>query len=285
MFLLILALSGRLAFPQFTNPTPAVVPLGRVDAQGLVEVCNGAPVSPSHVVTLYSFADCATPFVITEGGRLLPDSTLFFRDLGLAMLVFDGEPFRRWNDPTLEATGTGQVILVAGYRSDGITLLQAHATDLRNDGSIVLSVAPAPGLMGAGAYNSSGSLIGIITGTITDASGNERLALLPTQLWSVWSSNIVNGVLPSGTPFGVSAIAYTLGEIDEETPSGVMIIDVCQGSRAQCCGLQKGDVVTSAGGVRVYHPESLRGMINAGDDVDLTVYRSGSTLSLTIAGE
>lgn len=285
MLLLLLALSGRTFIPEIPSAAPSVVALGRVDSTGLVEVCNGAPVSPSHAVTLFSFASGPMPFVITDEGRLLPDSAILFRDLGLAMLVFDGQPFSRWNDPRLEAPETGEVVFVAGYRSDGVTFLQTRTTDTRNDGTAILSMGPTPGLMGAAAYDASGRMLGIVTGTVPDQEGNERLALLPSQLWCVWSSSLVNGVRGSGSPFGVSALAYTLGEMDDETPSGVLIVDVCEGSRAEGCGLRSGDLVTDAGGIRVYHPESLRGIINTGQQVELSVYRAGSTLRLEVTGE
>jgi hypothetical protein len=285
MLLFLLVLSARTFIPGLPSATPSVIALGRVDQMGLVEVCNGAPVSPSHAVTLYSFASGTMPFVITDDGRLLPDSTILFRDLGLAMLVFDGEPFSRWNDPRLEAPLSGEAVFIAGYRSDGITFLQTRTTNTRNDGSVVLSMGPAPGLMGAAAYDASGRLLGIITGTIPDQTGNDRLALLPSQLWSVWSSSLVNGVSGSGSPFGVSALAYTLGEMDDETPSGVLIVDVCEGSRAENCGLRSGDIVTEAGGNRVYHPESLRGMVNSGETVELSVYRAGMTVSLAVPAD
>jgi hypothetical protein len=282
MFLLFLVLAGRLTMGPITDPMPAVVSLGRLDSSGLVEVCNGTPVSESHVVTLFGFASSSSPFAITPEGRLIPDSTIFFRDLGLAMMVFEGTPFRRWNDPQLEPPLAGETIFVAGYRSDGITLIQAHAMEFRNDGTVVLSVPPAPGLMGAAAYNGSGKLVGIITGTLSDSSGNTRLALLPSQLWGVWSGNLVAGVNPSGTPFGVSAIAYAMGDIDDETPSGVLIIDVCQNSRAQACGLVRGDLVLTAGGIRIYHPETLRGIIQTEENIEISVYRDGTTLSLLV---
>jgi hypothetical protein len=285
MLLLLLVLSARAFIPGLPNAAPSVIALGREDSMGLVEVCNGAPVSPSHAVTLFSFANGSTPFVITDDGRLLPDTAILFRDLGLAMLVFDGEPFSRWNDPRLEAPQSGEAVFIAGYRSDGITFLQTRTADTRNDGSVVLSMGPAPGLMGAAAYDASGRLLGIITGTIPDQTGNDRLALLPSQLWNVWSSSLVNGTSGSGSPFGVSALAYTLGEMDDETPSGVLIVDVCEGSRAEHCGLRSGDVVTNAGGTRVYHPESLRGIINTGEMVELAVFRSGRTVTLAIPPE
>jgi len=285
MLLLLLVLSGRTFIPEMPDAAPSVIALGRLDSMGLVEVCNGAPVSPSHAVTLFSFASGAMPFVITDEGRLLPDSAILFRDLGLAMLVFDGEPFSRWNDPRLDAPVSGEAVFIAGYRSAGITFLQTRTTDTRNDGSVVLSMGPAPGLMGAAAYDASGRLLGIVTGTIPDGDGNDRLALLPSQLWSVWSSSLVNGVRGSGSPFGVSALAYTLGEMDDETPSGVLIVDVCEGSRAEGCGLRSGDLVIDAGGTRVYHPESLRGIINTGEAVALSVYRAGNTVRIQVPGE
>jgi S1-C subfamily serine protease len=282
MFLLTLLLAGRLTLPQLAGSGPAVVPLGRLDSSGQVEVCNGAPVSGAHVVTLYSFVNDASPFAITSDGRLLPDSVVLFRDLGLAMLIFPGTPFERWNELGMESPGSGDPVLVAGYRSTGITVIQTRAADVLEDGTVVLSVAPSAGLMGAPAYDHDGELAGIVTGTLPDAQGNPRLALLPAQLWGVWSGNIVNGLRSPSVPFGVSAMAYTMGDADDETPSGVLIIDVCSGSRAEACGLRQGDLVTDAGGMRVYHPESLRGIIQSGAEVELTVYRGGCTVNLTI---
>lgn len=282
MILLLLILAGRFSMVQTSGSVPAVVSLGRIDSSGLVEVCNGTPVSASHVVTLFAFANGSSPFAITPAGRIFPDTAVFFRDLGLAMLVFEGTPFPRWNSPVLDPPSIDGTVFVAGYRSDGITLLQAHPTEFRNDGAVVLSVPPAPGLMGAAAYDGSGRLVGIITGTLCDGAGNQRLALLPSQLWSVWSTNLVDGVAASGTPFGVSAIAYTMGDADDDTPSGILIIDVCRGSRAQACGLQKGDLIMNAGGVRVYHPETLRGLIQTEENLEITVYRRGETVSLLL---
>lgn len=280
MTLLLLALLGRL--PLGNVQAPAVVSLGRLDPAGLVEVCNGTPVSSSHLVTLYGFAHASSPFAITPAGRILPDTAVFLRDLGLAMLVFEGTPFSSWSDPLMIPPDAGEAVFIAGFRADGITLLQARVQEFMHDGCVVLSVPPAPGLMGAAAYNARGDLVGIVTGTLNDSLGQTRMALLPSHLWGVWSTNLVNGVTATGPPFGVSAIAYTFGDVDQSTPSGVLILDVCGGSRAQACGLRKGDLVMTAGDIRVYHPETLRGILQREEGIELTVFRDGVHVSLQV---
>lgn len=68
-------------------------------------------------------------------------------------------------------------------------------------------------------------------------------------------------------------------------PKGAYVNSVEPGSCAEAAGLKKGDIITAMGGTGITTAAELTSVKNsyeAGDTVELTVYRSGETVTLTI---
>ena len=70
-----------------------------------------------------------------------------------------------------------------------------------------------------------------------------------------------------------------------EWPQGAYVNSVEEGSCAEAAGLRKGDIITAMGGTAITSATELTSVKNGyqvGDTVELTVYRSGEYLTLTI---
>lgn len=65
-------------------------------------------------------------------------------------------------------------------------------------------------------------------------------------------------------------------------PNGVYVTQVSNDSEAQQKGILAGDIITAMNGHTIKAPEDLSDGFHPGDSVELTLYRSGSELTLTL---
>jgi S1-C subfamily serine protease len=140
--------------------------------------------------------------------------------------------------------------------------------------------------MGAPVFDLENRLVGIVTGVIDIPMANStmesRVALLPTQLWYMWAQLAMFDEDYTGPSFGVTAMSFTCTELDDR-PAGILLVSVTEGSRADSAGLMRGDLITEIDGIRVYHPETLRGMvITSTEPFTVTLLRDTETLELVI---
>ena len=175
-------------------------------------------------------------------------------------------------------------------------------------------VAVNPGNSGGPIINTSGQMVGVITMKLTDSSG------MGFALPSDEVLQMVTGIIERGTGFGVdSTIAtgrpligitgvgvekgtyyrLTMTGVEivsaiyaEKNPAtsflaganGVYITNINKGADAKG-KLQEGDIITHLNGATVFNVTQVSEIINdmsGGDTVDLTVYRNGQNIDVTI---
>lgn len=263
-----------------------LVSIAREVSPGNIELCNAVAISPECAVTLCAFCDDCTPYLIIGDSTLTPDSVIIFRDMGLSMLRFPDDTFSSYRFPSDDLPEIGELLTVVGQSVSGIIAVQAYADSQTADGAIVLSVGPISGLMGAPVFNDENDLIGMVTGVIeireTHNAISARIALLPTQLWYMWAQLAMFDYDINTPPFGVTAMSFTCTDLDGR-PAGILLISVTEGSLADASGLMRGDLITDINGMRVYHPETLRGLLVTSDqDLILRVLREDAYIELTI---
>ncbi len=74
-------------------------------------------------------------------------------------------------------------------------------------------------------------------------------------------------------------------QIMYDLPGGLYISQVHNGSSAEAMGIRVGDVLMAFENIPVHHPDALDGLLyahNAGDRVQITLYRSGRLYNLTM---
>ena len=146
------------------------------------------------------------------------------------------------------------------------------------------------GNSGGALFNMYGEVIGVTNAKF--AGSGFGMAPVESIAFAIPVNSIVNIVEQIMTKGEISSpyIGITVGDVDENLraygiPAGGNVVDVTEGSPADEAGLKKNDVITSANGDPIKGRDDLVKLIRscaAGDKVELTVYRQGETVTLTV---
>jgi S1-C subfamily serine protease len=142
-----------------------------------------------------------------------------------------------------------------------------------------------PGNSGGPLADTAGQVVGMNTAASTGASGIGYA--IPSLIVKRIAEALIAGHKP-GHPFLGIAFedeATALARGDSFSGYGVLVTDVTSGSAADKGGVKKGDVIEKVDGVALTNGQTLGGQIqihNPGDQVTLTVLRSGSTQDLRV---
>lgn len=150
-----------------------------------------------------------------------------------------------------------------------------------------IDAAVNSGNSGGPVYNSAGQVIGIVTAKYSD-TGVEGLgfAIPVNDAVNLANELMENGVVTNKVHLGITgqtipaqvAQYYNMAE-------GVCVLTIEEGSCAEKAGLQINDIITSIGGKTIKTYDALRAALRSyapGDTTDLTVYRAGQTLTITV---
>jgi len=143
-----------------------------------------------------------------------------------------------------------------------------------------------PGNSGGALANIQGEVIGINTAIITYAQGMGFAVDINT------AKQVFNDLITKGQvtrPW----IGITYSEITPDMAKklnlpdqmGVIVMEVINGSPAQKAGIQVNDVIKAIDGTPIYKLDDLRNAIKnkkVGDQVSLTIWRNGSTLTISL---
>ena len=268
---------------------PAVITLYGEPIPGVVELSTGVAVSPRHAVSVALFVPGQEPGVSLEGSLCYPDTAYYCPDLGLALLRFPEDVFSDFILPSERLPLDGEELVVLGQGLDGTVRANGLVASQMSDGALVVSVPPRAGLMGAAAFDATGAFVGLVKGVVTTQENQfqqaraDRLALLPSQMWCLWSEVMMFEQDYAGASFGVTAVSFIPGGRSDSAPSGVLLVSVDSDGRAWESGLRPGDVVFEVDGSTVYHPVTLMGLvITSRSPVELLVWRRGGPIPLTV---
>ena len=147
------------------------------------------------------------------------------------------------------------------------------------------------GNSGGALFNMYGEVIGITNAKYSSSSSSSEASIdnigfaIPIdQVRSIFESIITNGYIVK--PY----IGVTISDVSAESqsyglPEGAAIRSVTENGPAAEAGLQTGDIVTAVNGEAISNSSDLKKYVQAaaaGDEMELTVYRQGQTLTLTI---
>lgn len=181
--------------------------------------------------------------------------------------------------------GLGQTV------TSGIVSALGRQSGLRVEGYedfIQTDASINPGNSGGALVNLRGELIGINTAIVAPAGGNVGIGFaVPSDMAkSVMDQLMRYGEVRRGQ-LGVSVqdvTPDTAESLGMNQASGALINMVVNGSPAERSGLRTGDVILALDGKPVEDASDLRnrlGLVPLGSRVDLTVLRSGRTLSIS----
>ena len=143
------------------------------------------------------------------------------------------------------------------------------------------------GNSGGPVYNSYGQVIGIVTAKYA-ATGVEGLGFaIPIDD----AAHIANQILEFGYVKDKASLGIKVVAVTESIAryynmvEGAYVNEVNSGSAAETAGLQSGDIIIALDGQEVTSDSELTSLVkgyHAGDEAELTVWRSGEELTLTV---
>ena len=147
------------------------------------------------------------------------------------------------------------------------------------------------GNSGGALFNLYGEVIGITNAKYSSSSSSSEASIdnigfaIPLdQVRSIFESIITNGYIVK--PY----IGVTVSDVSAESqsyglPQGAAVRSVTENGPAAEAGLQESDIITAANGETITSSNDLVKLVkaaSAGDTLELTVYRQGQTLTLTL---
>ena len=222
----------------------------------------------------------------------------------IAVLYVDAQDLKpaRFGDSSALQVGDAVVAIgdplgfeLRGTMTNGI--VSAINRDITTQGRtmtlIQTNAALNAGNSGGPLINSYGQVIGINTMKIGDYVNQAGVEGLGFAIPSVTVKEVVDQLLSQGYVTGRPALGMSGETVSAflqhyyRLPAGVYITQVTIGEAAHRAGLQTGDIILSFGKHRITSVEDLTAAMytaKAGDEVTVTIYRSGSQkqLSLTV---
>jgi len=180
-----------------------------------------------------------------------------------------------------------------GTMTDGI--ISAINRDIEADGRVMTLIqtnaALNSGNSGGPLLNCYGQVIGINTlkiGDFVDSAGVEGLGF---AIPSATVKEVVDQLISYGYVVGRPTLGMNFQELSflyqqmYQLPQGLYISEVAEGSHAEQLGISPGDILVGFDGVRIIDVDTLRSLLythQAGDQVEIVIYRSGRQYQLTL---
>ena len=150
-----------------------------------------------------------------------------------------------------------------------------------------IDAAVNSGNSGGPVYNDAGQVIGIVTAKYS-STGVEGLgfAIPINDAVNLANELMENGVVTNKVQLGITtqtvpaSVAQYYNMVE-----GAYVYSVNAGSCAEKAGLQIGDIITAVGGKAVASSDALKAALRSfapGDTTELTVYRGGKTVTVTV---
>ncbi len=144
------------------------------------------------------------------------------------------------------------------------------------------------GNSGGPVFNSKGEVVGVVTAKYS-SSGVEGLSFaIPIND----AANIANDLITKGYVTGKAYMGISLRNDYNSMyanyygwPVGAMVAEVNSGSCAEKAGIKAGDIITMVGDKEVESYNDLKSAVrcfSAGDTADITLYRAGESVTLSI---
>lgn len=156
-------------------------------------------------------------------------------------------------------------------------------------------VAINPGNSGGPLINMQAQIIGINTMKFVSEDIDNMGFSIPSNLVSTVVEILETGEQPTRAKLGILGVAIRdldqqgllQYNIPEEITSGLYIDEIVAGGIAEQAQLQSGDILLQFNGVDIRYSYQIRAMLNnyvvgSGTTAELTIYRNGSTQTITI---
>lgn len=271
---------------------------GSSSGTGVVLSSDGYLLTNCHVV------EGATSITATfTDGQILPARIVGqdkISDLAVLQVEANGLIAAEFGDSTVLRVGDSVAAIgdplgskLRGTMTDGI--ISAINRDIEADGRVMTLIqtnaALNSGNSGGPLLNCYGQVIGINTlkiGDFVDSAGVEGLGF---AIPSATVKDVVDQLISYGYVVGRPTLGMTFQELSflyqqmYHLPQGLYISEVDADSYAARLGISPGDILVGFDGTRITDMDTLRTLLythQAGDQVEVVIYRSGRQYQLTL---
>jgi len=271
---------------------------GTSTGTGVVLSADGYIVTNCHVVEKAT----AIQILLSDGQKLSASlvgtdsasdlAVLYVIDTALTPAEFGDSSTLRVGDAVV-AIGDPLGIALRGTMTDGI--VSAINRDITTGGRtmtlIQTNAALNSGNSGGPLLNCYGQVIGINTMKIGDYMNSAGVEGLGFAIPSTTVKEIVDQLVANGYVSGRPALGIEVQEISAfdqmyyRIPQGLYITRVEADSAAAQQGISPGDILLSFDGTRITDADTMQSLLysyNAGDTVNVVIYRAGTQHSLTL---
>lgn len=272
---------------------------GSVSGSGFIISANGYIMTNYHVIEDAYVGGYDVKVMLHDGTTYTADITGFDRDNDIAVLKIDADGLTPVTIGNSDPLGVGDTVYAIGNPLGELDYTMTSgiisATDrvITTDESTSINMfqfdaAVNSGNSGGPVYNSVGQVVGVVTAKYSE-TGVEGLgfAIPINDAVTIANELITNGYVTGKAYMGVvvQTVSASVAQYYNMV-QGAYVYSIESGSCADIAGLKVGDIITSLDGAAITTSEELKAAVkqhSAGDTVDVIVYRSGesTTLSLT----
>ena len=280
---------------------------GAVSGSGFILTPDGYIMTNYHVIEEAYTGGYTVSVMLHDGSKYDAEIVGFERNNDIAILKIDAEGLSAATLGSSSDLHVGDTVYAVGNPlgelAYSMTSGIVSATDrlISTDVSTEINMfqfdaAVNEGNSGGPLYDSYGHVIGVVTAKTGDnasTAGTEGLNFaIPIDDAARIANNIIERA-ETGTSdtLGNAYLGVTVQDMQMEFqqyygfPAGAYVYSVEEGSAAEAAGVKVGDVITELGGYTISGRGDLSNELNfhsAGETVDMTVYRSGEYLTLSV---
>ncbi len=270
-----------------------------VSGSGFIISENGYVLTNFHVIE-YAYEDNLDITVMThDGTKYLASIVGVEQSNDIAVLKIDANNLNAVSFGNSDAISVGETVYAVGNPLGELefSMSTGHVSALdrvisteesESINMFQIDAAVNPGNSGGPLYNAQGKVIGIVTAKYSD-TGVEGLGFaIPIND----AAKIADDLVTKGYVTGKAYMGIRLDERYNSMyaqyfnmPMGAYVYSVDSGTCAEAAGLQAGDIITRLDDTEINSYTDLKQakrQYSAGDTAELTVYRAGEELKLTI---
>ncbi|NCB50378.1 MAG: trypsin-like serine protease [Clostridia bacterium] len=271
---------------------------GSVSGSGFIITEDGYIMTNYHVIEDAYEGGYEIKVMLYDGTEYTAEITGFDSDNDIAVLKIDAEGLSAVTFGNSGTLGVGDTVYAIGNPLGELSYTMTSgivsATDrvITTDESTSINMfqfdaAVNSGNSGGPLYNSLGQVVGVVTAKYSE-TGVEGLgfAIPINDAVDIANELITNGYVTGKPSMGIEVQTVSASVAQYyNLVLGAFVYSINSGSCADIAGLKAGDIITAMDGVEITTTEDLKAALkqhSAADTVDMTVYRSGEYLTLSI---
>jgi serine protease Do len=268
-----------------------------VSGSGFVVSSDGYIVTNYHVVE-YGVQGYDIDVMFQDGTTYKADIVGYEEENDVAVLKIDATGLDAVSIGSSDELHVGETIYCIGNplgelaysMSSGIVSAtdRVISTDETTDINMFqIDAAVNHGNSGGPVYNSDGEVVGIVTAKYTDSDAEGLGFAIPIDdVMKIVTDLIENGHVTGKAYMGVVVTTVEQSAIEYyNLVAGACVTSVAEGSAAENASIKVGDIITALGDKTITSSTELRTArraYRAGDTTDVTIYRGGETMTLSI---